>query len=138
MSHTRLTTSPTLWAPISVKTLPAPHFRYSPIVRAGSFLFVSGMVGLEPETGGLIAGGLVSESKRIFKNLQDVCDEIGISMHQLMLVRIYCADFTQFGSFNEVWNEYFNDQTPPARTSIGVSALPLGALIEMEFQFVVE
>jgi 2-iminobutanoate/2-iminopropanoate deaminase len=96
------------------------------------------MVGLDPETGGLIMGGLAVEAQRIFKNLQDACQELGIGKHQMMLVRVYCADFAQFGAFNAVWNNYFNDQTPPARTSIGVSALPLGALIEMEFQFAIE
>lgn len=135
LPHT--STSPA-WTPVSVKSLPAPHFRYSPIVRSGPFVFISGMVGLDPETGGLIMGGLAVEAQRIFKNLQDACQELGIGKHQMMLVRVYCADFAQFGAFNAVWNNYFNDQTPPARTSIGVSALPLGALIEMEFQFAIE
>ncbi|MGJ3439456.1 RidA family protein [Pseudomonas sp. Je.1.5.c] len=127
-----------LWSPVPVKALPAPHFRYSPIVRSGPFLFISGMVGLDPETGGLVKGGLEIETRTIFHNLQKACDELAIQAQQLMLVRVYCSDFSAFGDFNGVWNEFFKDVTPPARTSIGVSALPLGAVIEMEFQFAIE
>ncbi len=101
-------------------------------------MFVSGMVGLDREHGGLVAGGLEVETRTIFENLKRACTELDVGFHQLMLVRVYCSDFTKFGEFNTVWNEYFKDQTPPARTSVGVSALPLGALIEMEFQFAID
>ncbi|MDP9555122.1 UNVERIFIED_ORG: 2-iminobutanoate/2-iminopropanoate deaminase [Pseudomonas parafulva] len=126
------------WSAIPSQSLPTPHFKYSPIVRAGSFLFVSGMVGLDREHGGLVAGGLEVEARAIFQNLKRACLELEVGFHQLMLVRVYCCDFAKFGEFNAVWDEYFKDQTPPARTSIGVSALPLGALIEMEFQFAID
>ncbi|MFR0713604.1 RidA family protein [Enterobacterales bacterium BD_CKDN230030183-1A_HGKHYDSX7] len=127
-----------LWSPVPVKALPAPHFRYSPIVRSGTFLFISGMVGLDPETGGIVEGGLEIETRMIFRNLLKACNELAIPPQQLMLVRVYCSDFSAFGDFNGVWNDFFKDVTPPARTSIGVSALPLGAMIEMEFQFAIE
>lgn len=126
------------WLPVPVESLPAPHFKYSPIVRIGSLLFVSGMVGLDREQGGLVAGGLEVEARTIFENLKNACVELEVGFHQLMLVRVYCSDFTKFVEFNAVWNEYFKDPPPPARTSIGVSALPLGALIEMEFQFAID
>lgn len=125
------------WQPMQVKNNPAPHFKYSPVVRAGQFIFVSGMVGLDPETGNLIPGGLATESKRIFDNLQNICFELDISIDQLMLARVYCSDFSLFPAFNDVWNEFFKERVPPARTSVGNVALPLGALIEMEFQLFV-
>lgn len=138
MSKPRTELKAPSWSPVPAQCLPAPHFRYSPIVRAGSFLFVSGMVGLDREQGGLLPGGLEVEARAIFENLKHACVELEVGFHQLMLVRVYCSDFTKFGEFNAVWNEYFKDQTPPARTSIGVSALPLGAMIEMEFQFAID
>ena len=54
------------------------------------------------------------------------------------MARIYCADFAKFGEVNRAWDEAFEGIEPPARTSVGVAALPLGAEVETEFQFVVE
>lgn len=130
-------TSP-LWAPLANCSLPAPHFAYSPVVRAGSFIHVSGLVGLDPAHGELVAGGMEAEVRQILSSLSSLCGELGLALDQLMLARIYCADFSQFGVINEVWQAFFQDRTPPARTSVGVAALPLGALVEMEFQFVID
>lgn len=126
------------WTPLACKSLPEPHFPYSPVVRSGSFIFVSGLIGLDPKTGRLIEGGLASETECILENITGVCDDIGVSIDQLMLARIYCVDFSQFGIFNTIWSEFFQGRTPPARTSIGVASLPLGALVEIEFQFSTE
>lgn len=127
-----------LWAPLVRHSLPAPHFAYSPVVQAGPFIHVSGLVGLDPAHGGLVAGGMEAEVRQILSSLSCLCDELGLALDQLMLARIYCADFVQFGVINELWQAFFQDRTPPARTSVGVAALPLGALVEMEFQFVID
>lgn len=123
------------WIPLASSTLPAPHFAYSPVVKAGGFIHVSGLVGLDPFSGGLVVGGMAAEVRQILQNLSGLCEELGVALEQLMLARIYCADFARFGVVNEVWEEFFRERTPPARTSVGVAALPLGALVEMEFQF---
>lgn len=125
------------WISIKNNALPAAKFKYSPVVLAGGFIFVSGLIGLDKETGCLVEGGLSQETRQILKNLENLCLDINVEFKQLMLTRVYCTDFSQFHCFNEVWEEIFKEKTPPVRTSIGVSALPLGALIEMEFQFVV-
>lgn len=127
-----------LWAPIPSLTLPAPHFSYSPVVRAGAFVFVSGLVGLEPGSGRLIEGGMEAETRQILKNLERLSAELSLDLDQLMLARIYCADFSRFGEINQVWETFYKNRTPPARTSVGATALPLGALVEMEFQFVID
>lgn len=127
-----------LWAPIINRALPAPHFSYSPVVRAGSFVFVSGMVGLDPVQGGLVTGGMEAEVRQILTNLDNLSQELQLGLEQLMLARIYCADFSQFGVINQVWEAFYINRIPPARTSIGATALPLGALVEMEFQFVID
>lgn len=105
---------------------------------AGSFIYVSGLVGLDPDHGGLVSGGLEAETRQILINLRGLCEDLGVSLAQLMLVRIYCADFAQFNVINKLWETYFRGHTPPARTSVGVAALPLGALVEMEFQFAIK
>jgi 2-iminobutanoate/2-iminopropanoate deaminase len=122
--------------PVSA-VLPTPRFRYSPVVIAGGFAFVSGLVGLDPRTGALAAGDVYAQSRQILENLDALCIERGWTLEQLVVARIYCADFSRFPEVNRAWEERFADVVPPARTSVGASALPLGALVEMEFQLVV-
>lgn len=117
--------------------LPAPRFRYTPVMQAGPFVFVSGMVGLDAGTGALAPGGSFEQTRQILSNLRSLIDEQGWSLDQLVLARVFCVDFATFGEVNRAWEAFFGDATPPARTSIGVSALPLGAQVEIEFQFVV-
>jgi len=119
------------------KSLPQPRFRYSPVVQAGPFVFISGMVPLDPATGQLVAGGAFEQSAQVLANLKALMDEMRWSREQLLMARLYCADFGTFGEINRAWDAFFEGAEPPARTSIGVNALPLGALVEMEFQFLV-
>jgi 2-iminobutanoate/2-iminopropanoate deaminase len=125
-------------AMLSSRTLPAPRFRYSPVVQAGPFVFVSGLVALDAGTGALFGGGAYAETLQILKNVKRLADEMGWSLEQLVLARVFCADFAKFPEVNLAWEEFFAEQIPPGRTSVGVSALPLGALVEIEFQFLVE
>ncbi len=122
---------------ITPKSLPAPRFRYTPVVVAGGFAFVSGQIGLDPQTAALAEGGALGQARRILANLRLLCDEHGWRLDQLVAARIYCADFAEFADVNRAWEECFDTVAPPARTSVGVSALPLAARVEMEFQLVV-
>ena len=119
-------------------TLPAPRFRYSPVLQAGPFVFVSGMVALDAQPAALVPGGTFAQTERILDNLGRLIDEMGWSREQLVLARIFCTDFAAFADVNRAWEAFFDGVVPPARTSVGVSALPLGALVEMEFQFLVD
>ena len=123
---------------LSSRTLPAPRFRYSPVVQAGPFVFVSGLVALDASTGALCGGGAYAETLQILMNVKRLADEMGWSLEQLVLARVFCADFAKFPEVNLAWEEFFAERIPPGRTSVGVSALPLGALVEIEFQFLVE
>jgi 2-iminobutanoate/2-iminopropanoate deaminase len=123
--------------PVS-RVLPAPRFHYSPLVVARGFVFVSGLIGLDPATGALAPGGAFGQARQILRNLGALCDEQGWSLEQLVMARIYCADFAQFPDVNRAWEECLAGTPPPARTSIGANGLPLGALVEMEFQLVVD
>jgi|GEM_PF-266466 len=120
------------------KTLPAPRFRYSPVVRAGAFAFVSGLVGLDARTGRLAEGGAYGQTAQVLRNLRALADEIGWSISQLIVARVYCADVNGTADVNRAWDEAFAEVTPPARTFVVVSALPLGAAVEIEFQFHVD
>ncbi len=120
---------------ITSKRLAAPQFRYTPCVRSGAFGFVSGMVGLDPATGSLIAGGVAEQTQRIFDNLLLALPDYGFTLEQLCAARVYMTRFDRFAEFNDIWERQFARIDPPARTAVGVSALPLGALVEIEFSF---
>ncbi len=123
---------------LSSKSLPAPRFRYSPVVQAGPFVFISGMVPLDPATGQLVAGGAFEQSAQVLANLKGLADEMHWSLEQLLVARIFCSDFADFAEINRAWEAVFVGIEPPARTTVGVNALPLGAKVEMEFQFLVD
>ena len=115
--------------------IPAPRFRYTPCVQAGPFYLVSGMIGLDPATGALAPGGVAAETRQILANLKAAMPDYGVGMEHMMTARIYVVPFEQFQTINSIWDEFFADVEPPARTSVGVSALPLGAQVEIEFSF---
>lgn len=117
--------------------IPAPRFRYSPCVKIGSFYQVSGMVALDPASGRLVAGGPGAETSRILANLMLALPDYGLTLDHLLIARIFTTRFDAFAEINAAWEAVFDDKTiPPARTAIGVSALPLDASVEIEFSFV--
>lgn len=115
--------------------IPAAKFRYTPCVQTDAHFVVSGMVGLDPATGQLVTGGPAAETQRIFDNLELAMPDYGLSLQAMTLARVYTTDFAAFGQINAVWDAVFADIAPPARTSVGVQALPLGATVEIEFSF---
>jgi 2-iminobutanoate/2-iminopropanoate deaminase len=120
---------------ISFRSTPAPRFRYSQCIRTGPFYEFAGMIGLTA-SGGLNDGGVAGEARQILKNLQAAMSEIGLSFSDMVAANIFTTRFDQFPEINKVWEEYFTaDIVPPARTSIGVAALPLNATVEMSFRF---
>lgn len=117
--------------------IPAPRFRYSPCIKIGATHQVSGMVALDPETGALASGGPGAETARILENLALALPDYGLSLDDLLIARIFTTKFEAFPEINAAWEAFFKPgMTPPARTALGVSALPLGATVEIEFAFV--
>ncbi|MDE1946982.1 MAG: RidA family protein [Burkholderiales bacterium] len=115
--------------------LAPPKFRYTPCVKSGGIGFVSGMVALDPATGTLVEGSMGAQTQRIFDNLRLALPDYGFTLHELCAARVYTTRFDRFAEFNEVWERQFEHIAPPARTALGVAALPLGALVEIEFTF---
>lgn len=119
------------------KQLLQPKFRYSQLVKAGPHYYLSGLIGLDNDSGQLVTGGIGPETETIFANLQILMNEFSLDWEHLALARVFASDFDAFPAFNAVWEALFDrlDVPPPARTSVGVNALPLGAAIEIEFTF---
>jgi 2-iminobutanoate/2-iminopropanoate deaminase len=110
---------------------PAAIGPYSQAIGAGGMVFLSGQVGLDPETGQLVAGGFEAEARRVFANLAAVAEAAGSSLATAVRVTVYLTDFGQFAVANRIMQEYFREPYP-ARVTIGVASLPRGALIEVD------
>lgn len=104
---------------------------YSHAVEAGDFVYLSGQTPLSPETGKLAEGEVAAQAEQCFANLFEVLRAAGLTPDDVVKVNVYLADMGDFGAMNEVYARQFNAPYP-ARTTIGVAALPLGARIEIE------
>jgi 2-iminobutanoate/2-iminopropanoate deaminase len=121
---------------LSSENLPAPRFRYSPLIKAGPFYKTAGMIALDKDTGELASGGVGAETAKILDNLVQALPDFGLSLDKLISATIYTTQFDQFSAINQAWEAVFTDDVrPPARTALGVSALPLQANVEIEFMF---
>jgi len=104
---------------------------YSQAVRTGSSVYLSGQIALDPKTGELVAGGIEAQARRVFDNLKAVAEASGKGLEQVVRVTVYLTDLGHFAKVNEIMSGYF--QPPyPARATVGVAALPRGALIEVD------
>jgi len=104
---------------------------YSQAVRKGPFLFLSGQVGLDPATKALVPGGLEAETTRVFENIKAVLEAAGASLDQVMKTTVFLTDMKDFQAMNAIYARVFGEARP-ARSTVQVAGLPLGALVEIE------
>jgi 2-iminobutanoate/2-iminopropanoate deaminase len=104
---------------------------YSHAVKSGGFLYCSGQTPVDPGSGALVEGSVGEQTRRCLENLQIVCAAGGASLADAVRVAVYVTDMTTFGQVNEAYAGFFGEE-PPARTTIGVAALPLGANVEID------
>ncbi len=104
---------------------------YSHAIDADGFIFLSGQTPLDPSTGLLVEGGIQEQTKQCFVNLFNVLEACGLMPDDVQKVNVYLTDMSTFPQMNEVYAQQFS-QPYPARTTIGVAALPLGAQVEIE------
>lgn len=110
---------------------PAAIGPYSQAVRAGNTVYFSGQIPLDPATGALVEGNFDTQVRRAFDNLQAVAVAAGGSMDKMVRLGLYLVDLEQFAVVNQVMQGYF--QAPyPARSTVQVSALPKGAVFEVD------
>lgn len=110
---------------------PAAVGPYSHGAAAAGLLFCSGQVPLDPETGELVAGGIGDRTTQCLRNLEAVCAAAGAQLTDAVRCTIYVTDMTLFGEVNDAYGAYFSAD-PPARVTVGVAALPLGADVEID------
>lgn len=104
---------------------------YSQAVRAGNTLYLSGQTPLVAATGELATGDISAQTRQVFENLKAVLDAAGASFGDVVRVGIYLTDLGNFTAVNEVMKQYFSEPYP-ARSTIGVAALPRGAAVEID------
>ena len=116
---------------IKTDRAPAAIGPYSQAIKAGSTVYLSGQIPLDPATMELVGGGMDAQVRRVFDNLSAVCDAAGGALHDIVKLNIFLTDLSHFNLVNEIMKEYFQEPYP-ARAAIGVAALPKGAEGEMD------
>jgi 2-iminobutanoate/2-iminopropanoate deaminase len=110
---------------------PAPVAAYSQAIASGGLLFCSGQIAIDPKTGEMVTDGIEAETERVIANLTAVLAAAGATLKDVLKTTIYLSDFSEFQAMNAVYVRAFPTE-PPARATVGVSALPRGAKIELE------
>jgi 2-iminobutanoate/2-iminopropanoate deaminase len=117
--------------PVETEGAPAPIGPYSQAVVADGVLYCSGQVPLDPETGELVEGGVADQARRCLESLDAICRAAGTRLEEAARIGIYLTDMELFAELNEVYASFFSEPFP-VRTTVGVTALPKGALVEMD------
>ncbi len=117
--------------PITAPDAPAAVGPYSHAVRSDGFLFLSGQTPLDPATGTLVDGDVGEQTRQCLRNLEAVCSAAGASLRNAVRCGIFVTDMGTFAEVNTAYAEFF-PETPPARSTVGVAALPVGAQVEID------
>ncbi|MFO8089034.1 MAG: RidA family protein [Desulfatiglandaceae bacterium] len=115
---------------VQTSNAPAAVGPYSQAVKTESMVFVSGQIGLVPETGIMVEGGVEVQAKKCLENLRAVLEAAGSSMENVVQATVFLADINDFAAVNTVYGEFFKSD-PPARACVQAAALPKGALVEV-------
>ena len=114
----------------------APHAAkpigpYSPAIRAGNLLFISGQVGFDPATGTLVDGDISAQTDQVMRNIASLLQAAGLGFEHVVRTTVYLADMNEFATMNEVYARYVIDP-PPARSTVQVARLPRDARVEID------
>jgi len=116
---------------VKTQSAPAAIGPYSQGIVAGGFLFVSGQIPLDPASGEMIQGDIADQVRRVLENLSAILKAGGSGMERVVRTTVYLLDLGEFPKMNEVYRGYFGSD-PPARSTVGVGALPKGARVEID------
>ncbi|MCX6545451.1 MAG: RidA family protein [Acidobacteria bacterium] len=116
---------------ISTTDAPQAIGPYSQAIRAGTLLFASGQIPIDPVSGAVVAGDIAAQTRRVFDNIAGVLKAAGGSFEQVVKTTVFLADMNDFAAMNAVYSEYFN-QPAPARSTVQVARLPRDVRVEIE------
>ncbi len=115
---------------IHTPNAPAAVGPYSQAVMTSTMVFTAGQLGIDPATGKLV-DGLEAQTHRVLQNLKAILETAGSSLEQVVKTTVFLADMNDFAAMNAIYATYFSEN-PPARSTVQVARLPLGALLEIE------
>jgi 2-iminobutanoate/2-iminopropanoate deaminase len=104
---------------------------YSVAIRTGDLVFTSGQLGLHPQTGSLVPGGIEAETRQALTNLHHVLADSGSTLEAVVKTTVFLKDMADFPKMNAIYAEFFT-KNPPARSTVQVAALPKGGSVEIE------
>ncbi len=104
---------------------------YSLAIKAEELVFLSGTIGVDPDTSSLVEGGVAAEARQALTNMQHILEAAGTELTKVVKTTVFLTDIDDYGQVNEVYAQFF-DREPPARSAVQVAALPGGALVEIE------
>jgi 2-iminobutanoate/2-iminopropanoate deaminase len=111
--------------------VPPPVGPFAHATRCGSLVFVTGQMPTDPATGELVAGGVVAQAEQERRNLEAVLAQFGLTLDDVLMVRVYLTSFEDFDVFNTTYTTWFRGPLP-SRTCVGVSGLAVGATVEID------
>ncbi len=104
---------------------------YSQAIRTSGFVFASGQIPIDPETGQFVAGGIAEQTQQVIKNLSRVLEAAGSGLDRVVKTTVFLADMEEFAAMNEVYGKFFSAE-PPARATVEAARLPRDARVEIE------
>ena len=116
---------------ISTENAPKAIGPYSAGIRSGQLVFTAGQLGIAPQTGELVSGGIEAETRQALTNLKHVLEAAGLSLSEVVKTTVFLRDINDFAAMNGMYAEFFT-QNPPARSAVQVAALPKGGAVEIE------
>ena len=116
---------------IATQSAPAAVGPYSQAIRSGELIYTAGQLGMDPEAGKLVEGGVQAQTRQALTNIQAVLEAAGASLSNVVKTTVFLQDMGDFQAMNAVYAEFF-PSAPPARSAVQVAALPLGGLVEIE------
>ena len=116
---------------IKTDKAPAAIGPYSQAVIANGFLFSAGQIALDPATGQMVDGGVSNQTERVMQNLQSVLDAAGLEWNAVVRTTVYLHDMADFPTVNEIYGRWIGDARP-SRSTVQVTALPRGGLVEID------
>lgn len=116
---------------INTKNAPAAIGPYSQAIEVNGFVYTSGQLPINPETGEFAGSDIKSQTEQSLKNVKAIFEEAGLTMQNVVKTTVFLADMADFAAMNEVYSSYFSEPYP-ARSAVAVKTLPKAALVEIE------
>jgi 2-iminobutanoate/2-iminopropanoate deaminase len=116
---------------VATEAAPQAIGPYSQAIVVGDFVFTSGQIPIDPQTGVFVEGGIAEQTRQVLRNLAEVLRAAGTSLEAVVKTTVYLADMDDFAAMNEVYGRYFSNE-PPARSTVQAARLPRDARVEID------